>query len=192
MAVTMAYVALYAGLALGVGWLWKRKGLGFAAGFLWSVLLSPVLGGVIGLLLNPDTAGDAEGGKGRRRRRWILPAAILFAAVVALIVSVVLVPVHEFDRRGRAHVDTRRIADGVEAFREARGRYPTTAEGLSLLIQEGFLRYNAPDRTLRDPWNRPYLYEWSGRVHPDRFDVKSYGEDGQPGGDGENADICNE
>ena len=95
-------------------------------------------------------------------------------------------------RTDRAKTDVQRIAsDGVEAFKVMRGRYPTTEEGLKLLIDEKFLKPNSPEGKLKDPWEREYIYLYPGQAHPDSFDVKSYGADGQPGGDGENADIVN-
>ena len=95
-------------------------------------------------------------------------------------------------RTDRAKTDVQRIAsDGVEAFKVMRGRYPSTEEGLKLLLDEKFLKPNSPDGKLKDPWDREYIYLYPGQAHPDAFDVKSYGADGQPGGDGENADIVN-
>jgi general secretion pathway protein G len=41
-----------------------------------------------------------------------------------------------------------------------------------------------------DPWDRPYVYKCPGDEGRD-YDIISYGADGQPGGDGENADINN-
>ena len=43
------------------------------------------------------------------------------------------------------------------------------------------------ERTPTDPWNNPYQYLNPG-VHGE-VDVMSYGRDGQPGGDGYDADI---
>ena len=40
-----------------------------------------------------------------------------------------------------------------------------------------------------DPWGRPYVYFAPGQANPGGFDLLSYGEDGKPGGDGDNADI---
>lgn len=92
----------------------------------------------------------------------------------------------------RAKADIANIsAQGVDAFRVMRGRYPTTEEGLKILVQEGFLKPNAPDGTIRDPWGKEYIYLYPGQAHPDSFDVKSYGADGQPGGKDENEDIVN-
>jgi general secretion pathway protein G len=91
----------------------------------------------------------------------------------------------------QAQTDVRNIASqGVDAFKVMRNRYPTTEEGLAVLIQEKFLKANK-DGKLVDPWDREYIYLYPGQAHPDAFDVKTYGADGQPGGDGINADIVN-
>lgn len=41
---------------------------------------------------------------------------------------------------------------------------------------------------LKDPWGNMYVLRIPGEVNVD-FDIVSYGADGQPGGEGENADI---
>lgn len=41
---------------------------------------------------------------------------------------------------------------------------------------------------LNDPWSRPYVLVVPGQKNVD-FDVVSYGADGKPGGEGENADV---
>ncbi len=95
-------------------------------------------------------------------------------------------------RIDRAKTDVQRIAsDGVEAFKVMRGRYPTTEEGLKILVDEKFLKPNNEKGTVTDPWGKEYIYLYPGQAHPDGFDVKSYGADGQPGGEGENADVVN-
>jgi general secretion pathway protein G len=43
---------------------------------------------------------------------------------------------------------------------------------------------------LIDPWDREYRIRVPGEVNVD-FDVVSYGEDGQPGGEGANKDVTN-
>ncbi|MCP3905954.1 MAG: prepilin-type N-terminal cleavage/methylation domain-containing protein [Planctomycetes bacterium] len=52
-----------------------------------------------------------------------------------------------------------------------------------------------PDATLRDkdlddPWNRRYVLINPGERNND-FDIASYGADGEPGGEGEDADVYN-
>jgi general secretion pathway protein G len=117
---------------------------------------------------------------------------IVILSMVAAAVAVNVVGRADKARVDRAKTDVQRIAsDGVEAFKVMRGRYPTTEEGLKLLIDEKFLKANSPDGKLKDPWDREYIYLYPGQAHPDAFDVKSYGADGQPGGEGDNADIVN-
>ncbi len=117
---------------------------------------------------------------------------LVILGLIATAVAVNVVGSAEKARVDRAKTDVQRIAsDGVEAYKVMRGRYPTTEEGLKILIDEKFLKANSKEGKLLDPWNREYIYLYPGQAHPDAFDVKSYGADGQPGGDGENADIVN-
>ncbi len=82
----------------------------------------------------------------------------------------------------QAKTDVQNIAgQGVESFRLSKGRYPTTEEGLQILIQEGILKPNNDKGDLRDPWGEPYVYLNPGTKHPDGYDVKSNGPDRQPG-----------
>lgn len=117
---------------------------------------------------------------------------LVILSLIATAVAVNVVGRAASARVDRAKTDVQRIAsDGIEAFKVMRGRYPSTEEGLKLLIDEKFLKPNSPEGKLKDPWDREYVYLQPGQAHPDAFDVKSYGADGQPGGDGENADIVN-
>jgi general secretion pathway protein G len=117
---------------------------------------------------------------------------LVILSLIATAVAVNVVGRAAQARTDRAKTDVQRISsDGIEAYKVMRGRYPTTEEGLKLLIDEKFLKPNAEGGKLHDPWGRDYVYLMPGQAHPDAFDVKSYGADGQPGGDGENADIVN-
>ncbi len=98
---------------------------------------------------------------------------------------------------GRARIDRAKndvhmiSSQGIDTFRVMKGRYPTTEEGIKILIDEKILKPNNEKGTITDPWGREYIYLCPGQKHPDSYDVKSYGADGQPGGDDENADIDN-
>jgi len=117
---------------------------------------------------------------------------MVILSLIATAVAVNVVGSAARARADRAKTDVQRIAsDGIEAFKVMRGRYPTTEEGLKLLVDEKFLKPNSADGKIKDPWDREYIYLYPGQAHPDAFDVKSYGADGQPGGDGENTDVVN-
>jgi general secretion pathway protein G len=131
----------------------------------------------------------------RAARGMTLIEILVVLVILGLIATAVAVNVSGGAARARidrAKSDVQRIAsEGVEAFKVMKGRYPTTEEGLGVLIQEKFLKANSKEGKIMDPWNREYVYLYPGQTHPDAFDVKSYGADGQPGGDDDNADIVN-
>ena len=104
-----------------------------------------------------------------------------------------------FSQIGKSEVKaTRAQIDGlgkaIDQFRLDVGRYPTTEEGLkSLLVRPSNLtKWDGPYLSKNvplDPWGNPYLYKSPGE-HGE-YDLLSYGKDGQPGGEGEAADIVN-
>jgi general secretion pathway protein G len=145
----------------------------------------------------PETPPEVVHMKSRNRRAqrgMTLIEIMVVLVIIGLVASAVAVNV--VGRLGeakkkQAETDVRNIASqGVDAFKVMRGRYPTTEEGLGVLIQEKFIKANKNGK-LEDPWGREYIYLYPGQAHPDAYDVKSYGSDGQPGGDGEAADIVN-
>ncbi|MGC9023154.1 MAG: type II secretion system major pseudopilin GspG, partial [Dissulfurimicrobium sp.] len=82
--------------------------------------------------------------------------------------------------------------EALDAFRLDNGRYPTTEEGLKALREKppGLDTWNGPylpKPIPKDPWGHDYVYRCPGE-HGD-YDIISYGRDGQPGGEGEDADI---
>jgi len=92
----------------------------------------------------------------------------------------------------RAQIDA--LDKALDEFRLDMGRYPTTEEGLAVLMAAPanepswggpYLKKGVP----ADPWGRQYVYQLPG-THGD-FDLLSYGKDGRPGGAGEDADITN-
>ncbi len=95
-------------------------------------------------------------------------------------------------KAARAQIDA--LGKAIDQFRLDVGRYPTTEEGLAILISKpvNLPKWDGPYLTKNvpvDPWGNPYVYKAPG-THGD-YDLISYGKDGRTGGDGENADITN-
>jgi general secretion pathway protein G len=91
-----------------------------------------------------------------------------------------------------AHAQIASFARALDQYRLDTGHYPSTAQGLAALDArpQAEPRWDGPylERDVpKDPWGRSYVYRSPGE-HGD-YDLLSYGKDGQPGGDGENADI---
>jgi general secretion pathway protein G len=95
-----------------------------------------------------------------------------------------------------AKTQIKMLRGSLETLRLDVGRFPTAAEGLSMLYyppqgeklrtlwQGPYLDEPVPP----DPWGNPYRYSLPG-TEGQPFALYSLGADGQPGGDGYAADI---
>jgi len=82
----------------------------------------------------------------------------------------------------KARVDITTLMGALNMYKMRTGLFPTTEQGLQVL--RPFLEREVPN----DPWGRPYVYRYPGS-QGDEPEIISYGADGQPGGEGINADI---
>ena len=72
--------------------------------------------------------------------------------------------------------------------------YPSTAQGLQALVTNPGGKKNWRQllpKIDKDPWDNDYQYQFPGTKNPSSFDLWSFGADGQPGGEGFNADVGN-
>lgn len=107
---------------------------------------------------------------------------LVILGMIAAAVAVNVVGRQKEAELKQARTDVQSIAtNGVDAYRVMKGRYPSTEEGLRVLVQEGYLKANNAEGTLMDPWKQPYVYLYPGQAHADAYDVKSNGPDRQPG-----------
>jgi len=100
-------------------------------------------------------------------------------------------------KRTKARVQMESMETALKLYKLDNGSYPTTEQGLQALVEApavGDLAkqwrkggYLEKGRVPADPWDNDYLYLSPG-VHDD-FDLISYGKDGQPGGEDDDADI---
>jgi general secretion pathway protein G len=85
------------------------------------------------------------------------------------------------------------LAAGLDLFKLDVGRYPSSDEGLRVLVegQDTILGWNGPylrkKRVPLDPWNNEYVYAMPGQGN--EFDLISLGADGEAEGSGEDADL---
>ena len=100
-------------------------------------------------------------------------------------------------RRMKARVQIESIETALKLYKLDTGSYPTTEQGLQALVEPptvGELAQNwrkggylEKGKVPKDPWGNDFVYLSPG-VNDD-FDLSSYGKDGQPGGEGDDADI---
>jgi general secretion pathway protein G len=92
-----------------------------------------------------------------------------------------------------ATIQIESFASSLDLFYLDLGRYPTSSEGLTALVQRpgGATGWNGPylknNSVPNDPWGHPYRYRSPGERNP--YEIISVGSDGQEGGTGTAADI---
>jgi general secretion pathway protein G len=94
--------------------------------------------------------------------------------------------------RGAAKAQIEGLGRALDAYRLDTGHYPSTEQGLNALVVKPndepkwvgpYLQKAVPP----DPWGRAYVYRSPGQGGD--FDLLSHAKDGQPGGDGDAADV---
>ena len=93
-------------------------------------------------------------------------------------------------KAARAQIDA--LQKALDQYRLDVGHYPSTEQGLAALVAKPadepkwagpYLSKALP----KDPWGHDYQYRSPGE-HGD-YDLLSFGKDGRPGGEGEDADL---
>ncbi|RME37559.1 MAG: type II secretion system protein GspG, partial [Deltaproteobacteria bacterium] len=118
---------------------------------------------------------------------------VLILGILAGIVVPRLLDKPEEARRTKAAVQIRGLEEALSIFKLDNGFYPDTEQGLSALVEKpttgriparwregGYIK-----KIPKDPWGNDYIYISPGS-HGD-FDLSSYGADGRPGGEGDDA-----
>ena len=101
-------------------------------------------------------------------------------------------------RVAKAKSDIKVIESGLKMYKIDNGKYPTTEQGLSALINKPVIEpiprnwkkggYIESNEVPLDPWGNDYIYRSPGESDRD-YEIISLGADGKEGGDGVNADI---
>ena len=139
--------------------------------------------------------------KRERRRRageegFTLVEMLVVITIIGLIMGLIGPRVLNYLNESKvkaARIQLQSFSSALDLFYLDAGRYPSTAEGLSALVQRapGVAAWNGPylkgGNVPNDPWNHPYVYRAPGERGP--YDIMSYGSDGQEGGSGLAADI---
>ncbi len=123
---------------------------------------------------------------------------VLIITILAAVVGVRVAQRPAEARAVAAAAQIRNFQTALQLYRMEQGRFPTQRQGLQALCirpqsepvperypEGGYLE--AP-RVPLDPWGREYVYLLPGpEGYP--YEIVSYGGDGEPGGEGEDADV---
>jgi general secretion pathway protein G len=134
----------------------------------------------------------------RRLRGFTLLELLVVLLIIGLLTGIVAPRLMNQISRSetttaKAQIDA--LDKAIQAFRIDVGRYPSSSEGLQVLVKPAVTdpRWRGPylkDAVPLDPWGMPYVYAFPGTRGKD-YDITSYGRDRAQGGSGEDADITN-
>ena len=124
----------------------------------------------------------------------IMVVVVIIGILGALVVPKLLGRTGE-SRVTAAKVDIATMMQALKLYKLDNQRYPTTEQGLVALITKpttgpqanGWKTGGYIEKLPKDPWGNTYQYLQPG-IHGE-IDLFSFGADGQPGGEGEDADV---
>ncbi len=128
-------------------------------------------------------------------------AVVLIIGLLGGIVGTVVFSQVDKARVNAARTQMKQLESVLEFYRMDNARYPSSEQGLQALVRkpsgdpqpknyrpEGYLQGGVVPK---DPWGEDYQYRAPGEHNPYSFDLWTFGADGRPGGDGNDADIGN-
>jgi len=139
----------------------------------------------------------------RNQHGYTLTELLVVLVIISLLTAIVAPRL--IGRIGKAKSTTARtqienLISALDIYQLDMGEYPTTEQGLAVLITKPEVGEEATDlwagpylrrgKVPKDPWKNPYTYTRS----PDgeTILITSLGKDGQVGGDSENKDITSD
>ena len=134
----------------------------------------------------------------RKRNGFSLVELMVVLFIIGLLATVVIInvlPSQDKAMRVKAEADIATLQQAMELYRLDNATYPGSGEGLQALVRppaslampQNYRAGGYIKSLPTDPWGRAYQYRVPGTGK--EFDIYSLGSDGQPGGEGDAADI---
>ena len=137
---------------------------------------------------------------GRVGRGFTLIELIVVVTILGILAALIVPRVvgrTDDARLAAARQDIATLMNALKLYRLDNGRYPSSEQGLRALVEKPTVDpaptnwksggYLEAQSVRKDPWGNEYQYLNPG-LHGE-VDVLSFGRDGQPGGEGPDADI---
>lgn len=134
----------------------------------------------------------------RNQRGFTLIEVMVVVVILGILAGIVvpkLLDRPEEARRTKAELQIKSLEEALALYKLDNGSFPSTDQGLVALVTKpetgrvpikyregGYLK-----KVPKDPWGGEYVYLAPG-LNGD-YDLLSYGSDGEPGGEGKDADV---
>jgi general secretion pathway protein G len=132
-----------------------------------------------------------HGGQGGFTLLELLVVVVIIGVLVAYVAPRYFQQIGKSERTAAlGQIDS--LGKALDAYWLDTGHFPASEHGLDALTTkpDGETRWNGPylqRQAPQDPWGNAYVYRVPGAAGD--YDLFSYGKDGKPGGEGEDADL---
>jgi general secretion pathway protein G len=123
--------------------------------------------------INPSTSTV------RRRSGFTLLEMVIVLGIIAMIMGGAIFAMRGISGQAKptqAKADINAFLSALSFYKINKGHYPSSQEGLAVLVQ-----VKAMSKINQDPWGRDYVYRFPGKMNPSEPEIISLGEDGQEG-----------
>ncbi len=151
---------------------------------------------------NEEYIVEKHKGIARREKGFTLIELLVVLVIIGILAGYIgpkIMGRPEEAKRTKAAMQIQGIETALKLYRLDNGMYPSTEQGLQALVEAPASGKLAPKwrdggyldkgKVPKDPWSNDFAYLSPGTYGD--FDLFSYGPDGEPGGESENADINN-
>ena len=132
----------------------------------------------------------------REEKGFTLIEIMVVVIIIGLLATIVSINVMRYLSRSKVETckaQLKALSQALELYKLDNGFYPTTEQGLQALVEKpasgpepkNWKPYLTSRKVPKDPWGNDYYYISDGQT----YTLKCLGADGEPGGEGENADI---
>lgn len=135
-------------------------------------------------LLPPETRHGRTAGLARSQRGMTLIEIMVVIAILGMMATIITVAYVRYLDQSKVDgtkIQMQNVVQALDAYKVQYGSYPSTEQGLQELVAKGVMPSLPTDK-----WDRELEYI---RNNSSSYTMKSYGADGQAGGEGFDEDI---